>query len=288
MTEADWRYANHAEYENLKQEAKKLDAQLIVRPDQLKLWKGEIPYPEEGRNTEQKEKEYGKDINERLHGSEVANLHLEITLHRRDSLIWTDSEKESFIADLIDKLSSIERGELPRNWHKDIEVVYGNYTQRRENGYRIQNDIEIRESKGPLKLILKPNPYLGVNWRSVEGVCSEAQRQIRGRLKREAVQKDFFRLVIILLTIDLVDRYYPEVDKLINEVKRRLFDKHPDISAIAFCEVSDLTKDETISLGRFLVFHIDNKGIPVLPVYVFEGDSNFQLNLLDYLENQKS
>ncbi len=160
MTEADWRYANHAEFEYLKQEAKKIDAQLIVRPDQLKLWKGEILYPEGGRNTEQKEKEYEKDIKERLHSSKVANLHLEITLHRRDSLIWTESEKEAFIADLIDKLSLLEKGELPRNWHEDFGIVSGHYTQRRENGYHIQNDIEIRKSTGFLNY--NPSCYLNI------------------------------------------------------------------------------------------------------------------------------
>ena len=62
LSESEWQYANRMEFEQLKAASKKGNFRLIARPDQIKLWKGEIPYPEEGRNTEEKERVYENAI----------------------------------------------------------------------------------------------------------------------------------------------------------------------------------------------------------------------------------
>jgi len=271
-TKGDWEYNYHVEFKQLIEKAQELGVIPVARPEQMKLWKGEIPYPKEGRNTEEKEKAYERDLDNLLNQTSANSLSFSITIHRGDPFIWTDKEKIEFIDVLAKNLLLIAEGHTPRNWNAYPGFIIGDYTKKREHGRRIHNTVEVRPNNDLLSL--KSYSYLGINWKSIEKRSHEAQRQINNRLEDEAKPESVARLVVILLSTNLVFHYASELDKLVSEIKRRFINKLPDLSAFAFCEVSGLEGNNDVSLGSFVVFHSDNNTAPPLPDSIFNEETS--------------
>ena len=295
LTKSDWKYANRLEYEQLKKLAESQNVPIVVTRDQMRLWKGEISYPTGGRATADTEREYEKKLKDYLNDSSVADKGLEIVLHRGDWFVWTEEEIIEFGDYLIEKLELISKGQVPRGWNKDFWMINGYYRKEREDIWYLSNQIVVTKSGSPLSV--RVESYLGVNWKAVEGECRKAQSQIRDRLMREDTPDKIARLVFIFLEGDLIFSYFPDVEKLSKEVKRRIFSKFPKLSAVAFCRVSKIDVEtethmdysETIAhffpeisewgRKRFLVFHTSNDNIPRLPNEVFEDGFSTQIKL---------
>ena len=196
LSESDWKYANRMEFERLRAEARERNVRLITHPDQRKLFKGEIPYPEEGRNTEEKEKEYEDAITDLLMKSSVGNSPLNVTIHREDPFIWTRKERHAFADELVMALEVVGQGQVPIHWEETPLGLIGSYSRKRDFGRSIRNQIDVRKKQiGPLTV--KSRSYLGINWRRIEKNCKGAQRQIRDRLKRESAPEEIARLVFV-------------------------------------------------------------------------------------------
>jgi hypothetical protein len=271
-TKGDWEYSYRMESKQLIEKAQESGVIPVARPEQMKLWKGEIPYPKKGRNTEGKEKEYERDLNNLLNQTPAKSLSFSVTIHRDDPFIWTDEEKVEFVNVLAKNLLLIAEGQIPRNWDIYPGFIIGDYTKKREHGRRICNTVEVRSSSDLLSL--KSYSYLGINWKSIEKRSHEAQRQINNRLEDEAKPESVARLVVILLSTNLVFHYASELDKLKSEIKRRFISKLPGLSAFAFCEVAGLEGSNDVSLGSFVVFHSDNNTVPPLPDSIFNEETS--------------
>ena len=275
LSESDWKYTNRIEFERLKAVAEEKKVRLIARPDQIKLWEGEIPYPEEGRNTEEKEREYEKAITDLLMQSSVSNSSLKVTIHRGDPFIWTEKERREFVDELVRDLEVIGQGQVPWNWERTPFGVIGSFSRKRDYGRSIRNHIEVRE-KQTSPLVIKSRSYLGINWKRIEKNCRGAQRQIRDRLKRETRPEDIVRLVVVFLSKDLIFEYYPQMEKLENEINRHILSKCPELSAVAICKVSEIC-DISQSFGPFLVFHTKDPNMPSVLKHAFPDSSSVWL-----------
>ncbi len=152
----------------------------------------------------------------------------------------------------------------------NFENLGGEYRRNRNDGRYICNYVTVSHTHSRLSVHL--HSYLGVNWKSVERECRDAKSQIRDRLQREPNPDKIARLVIMLLTEDLVFMYYSKQNELKEEINRRVFNKSPELSAIAFCEIPDTTKNcaPILHHGNFAVFYTPNKSIQPLPSGIFD------------------
>lgn len=273
LPEGDWHYNNTEEYRRLIEESEKQKVPLLALPDQIALWKGEIPYPAEGRNTKQKERGYEEKIKQILNKLPVALLPLEVTLHRHDPFIWRDEEIQAFVIDLVEKLELIGSGQIPHDWYCDFGTYSGHYRQPRDHGRFIHNFIRVQK-RGD-HLVLNSISHLGINWQKIEKDCREAQRQIRFRLYQEHGGQDLARVVVLFIEEDLIYEYLPDLDKLKDQIKRHIQTKSPDLSAVAFCNpiVSDLAN------LRFIVFHLAQEHTLSLPKSIFDNGVSIQIDL---------
>jgi hypothetical protein len=269
-TKSDWEYDNRTEFELLIEDARKTNVPLIATPDQIKYWKGEIPYPK--RSTEEKERAHERAIIKLLQQSPVANQSLEIIIHRDDPWEWTDEEQREFVDNLVKNLELISKGPVPWDWNEDLPgMITSHYDRERDDGWRIRNFIEVRRTGH--SLVVKSHSYLGVNWKAVEDNCHQAQKQIRDRLKREPRPEEVARLVVLFLKANLVFLYVPHIEKLVSDVDRHVLSKFPDLSAVAFCMVSEIRNTIALSLppqGGFLVFPTASTCVPSIASHVFD------------------
>ena len=111
-----------------------------------------------------------------------------------------------------------------------------------------------------------------MNWKPIKDNCRRAQEQIRDRLKRELIPDKVSRLVVLFLTTDLTSTYRPQqLEKLTNEINRRVLSRFPVLSAAVFRKV--FVGDTVQPSGPFLVFHTRNPDIPAIPRRVFGDES---------------
>lgn len=275
LSKQDLEYANRTEFEELKREAATRNTPLIVHPDDLKRWKNEIPYPPEGRNTTHHEQENERKIKALLHASSVAHLPFHVTIERRDPYIWTDEERQAFVDELCKNLTLISQGHLPLNWQPaqpGYPVVDGHFMRDREHGRRIHNHIKVEQGESALEVTT--HWYLGINWKGIEESCRLAYGQIKSRLQTSSHPETIMRLIMLFLEGEsLIFAYVPEFNKLIQALQRHIWSKHPELSAVAFCEDFDW---HTLSQARFSVFHTPHESAPRLPRSVFDDQVSGQ------------
>ena len=272
LPEADWRYNNAKEYEQLIEASRKEGIPSIALPDQIALWRQEVPYPEEGRNTKLHEQEYEKTIREALQNLPIANQPLSV--HRYDPYIWRDEEIEEFINSLSKELDLIVAGQTPHDWFCDFGVYRGNYRRTRDHGRFLHNSIEVRREGS--HIVVNSISYLGINWQKISDACHEAQKQIIYSLQGEHETKNVPRVVVLFLEEDLIFEYFGHLEELKNEIRRHIQKKSPDLSTVVFyCDpiLSDSAK------FRFLVFHVACDNIPKLDQDVFDNRVSDQIDL---------
>lgn len=274
LPEADWRYNNREEYERLRETYQKDSVPIIALPDQIALWRQEVPYPEEGKNTKLLEEEYERKIRQALLKLPIATQPLSITVHRDDPYIWRDEETQDFISYLVENLNLIASGQTPHNWFCDFGIYSGSYRKPRDHGRFINNSVHVRREGS--HLVFHSISYLDINWQKISKDCHEAQRQISYRLQREREPQNISRVVILFIEEDLIFQYISESDKLINEIRRHIQTKSPDLSAVAFCSASILSEPAKL---RFIVFHVASNNTPSLSKSVFDNRVSDQIDL---------
>ena len=275
LSEADWRYENAQEYKRLIAASKELSVSLVAFPDQIALWKGNIPYPAEGKNTKQREKEYEQKVKDALSRTPAAFYPLRVTLHRHDPFIWGDDEIQQFVFDIAEKLALIIDSQTPRDWCCYGGPLYvGHYRQPRDHGRFIKNSIEVRRQGNCLEL--NSISYLGINWSRIEKRCHDAQIQIRDRLDRDHRAQNIARAVMIFIEEDLLFEYYPRFDELKGHVKRHIQAKSPELSAVVFC--SDQRLPNLVN-SQFVIFRVAHGNTPVLGRDVFKNGDAVQIDL---------
>lgn len=267
LTKRDWHHTNRVEFEQWKDEAKKQNVQLIVTSEQLKLANDEVPYSDEVRNTDLREMENFNKIREWLEDSIVAKFPLIVTISRNDIFNWIESELKEFTNDLIEKLGLISRGQIPNGWVVAYHTINGNYRRKRHDGRYIQNQIQV--VLGGEKLLLNVQFSLGMNWEAIEENSRKAQKQIKSQLQHEFEPEKVIRLLVMFLEHSLYFQYFSEIDKLEIDINRRVLQKFPELSAIAFCT-------QPFSSINFMVFHTSNSNIPSLPKNVFDDGNSLQ------------
>lgn len=274
LPETDWHYENKDQYKSLILQAKEQGMHLVAFPDQIALWKGEVPYPVDGRNTKQKESEYEQRIRDKLGKMPVAFYPLEVTLHRHDPFIWREDEIQQFVTYIAESLSLINVGRIPYNWHCDFGLYTGHYRQPRDHGRFIQNFIEVRQQGHCL--VINSISYLGANWLKIEKDCHEAQRQIRDRLEQEHGVQDIARIAMLFIEEDLIFEYSSEFPTLVSKIRRHIQSKSPELSAVAFC--SDQLSPDIVN-PHFTVFHVAQGSVPPLDKAVFENGASSQIDV---------
>jgi len=267
LTKQDWLYTNLAEFEQWKDEAKKQSAQLIVTVEQLKLANGEIPYSDKVRNTDLKEKENANKIRKWTAESVVANFPVTVAISRNDTFSWTESELKEFTNYLIENLILIGNGQMPNGWVVSLHTINGNYKKKRKDGRYIQNQIQV--VLGGEKLSLDVQYSLGMNWEAIEENSRKAQKQIKSQLHHETEPEKVIRLLVMFLEQDLYFQHFSEIDKLEMDINRRILQKFPELSAVAFCT-------QPFSPINFMVFHTSSGNIPSLPKNIFDDAHSLQ------------
>jgi hypothetical protein len=172
----------------------------------------------------------------------------------------------------VEGWDEISRGQVPRYWEMGSPGVFtGHYSKKRNHGRYIYNSVKVEQIGCSLVVECWPL-YLGINWKPIKDNCRRAQEQIRDRLKREPIPDKVSRLVVLFLTTDLTSTYRPQqLEKLTNEINRRVLSKFPELSAAVFCRV--FVGDTVQPSGPFLVFHTRNPDIPAIPRRVFGDES---------------
>jgi hypothetical protein len=267
LTKPDEKYLDRAQFEKLVEEARRQNTTAAVTEEEWNFYNNRIPYPDEERNTDLKEKENTKKLKKWLKESSIGKSPVAVTISRNDSFHWTDEELHNFADYLVDSLRLIEKGQVPSYWSKDLHTLNGYYRKARDNGRYIQNQIQVIRTDR--RFLVDIQYSLGINWEAIEANSRQAQKQIKSQLQREPDPEKIIRLLVMFLEQDIYFQYFSEINKFEMDVNRRILQKFPEISAVAFCT-------QPFSAINFMVFHTSNKNIPSLPKNIFNDGYSLQ------------